>query len=137
MEKPLKVLFVGDSKSGKTQTCKNLLYFDTHGPYKPTYGTEIYKYITKNNIEINIWDCAGDNNYKGLGDAYYINADICVVFGNNKEQWIRNVKLFEDKVIIYPFSGIKDLRNFFDSIDNGKPVGHVSDDNITVINIFG
>lgn len=133
MEKPLKVVFVGDSQSGKTRACQNLLCFGSHAPYKPTHGADIYKYITKKGLELTIWDCAG--NHGSLGDAYYINADICVVFGHNQTPWVQNVKLLSDKVIIHPFRGLKELIAFFDSIQNGKPEGHVTDDEITVLDV--
>ena len=34
-------------------------------------------------IRLNIWDCAGNMRYKGLGKEYYLNADLAVVFKND------------------------------------------------------
>ncbi len=130
MNKPLKVVFVGDSKSGKTRACQKLIGFGNHQPYTATDGVQNYRYVTRSGTMIDIWDCGGD--LRGLGDCYYINADICVVFGQNQAPWVRNVQRINETAVIYPFHSMRDLAYFFDAIDSTAPIDkQVTDQNMT------
>jgi len=138
MQKPVKIVFVGDAKTGKTRMCSKLLRSGkgANSPYTPTMGAEVYKYVNQNGAEIEIWDCGGDKRYVGLRDAYYIDADICVVFGYNQYDWVRDVERVSENVIVHVFHNLYVLRNLFESISNGSPKGHVTDNEITVINVL-
>lgn len=136
MTTPLKIVFVGDGCSGKTMAVNRLMHRGMNGrkPYKPTYGAEVHHYTNTNGTMLDIWDCGGT--HYGLRDAYFIDADICVVFGPNQYEWMRDVKRIAGEIIFYPYDTVAGLRRFIDSINNLGPVGHVTDDAQTVINVF-
>jgi len=138
MMKPVKIVFVGDAESGKTRSCSRLLGSSkgAHAPYKPTVGAEVHQFTNPLGVDIEIWDCAGDKRFLGLNENYYINADICVIFGPNQYNWARKVQTISDNVIIYPFNTLSNLKNLVDSIVDGSPKGHVTDEEITVINVL-
>lgn len=79
MSNQLKVVFIGNGNTGKTQVCKALLKskFDTR--YVPTLGVEVHQCKVGDQV-LNVWDCAGQDRNVGLGDGYYIEADVAVVF---------------------------------------------------------
>ena len=72
-----KVVLIGESGVGKT----TLIHRHTTGEflttYSPTQGvnvTPLVFYTTKGKVILNVWDCAGQDKYKGLGSGYYIGA---------------------------------------------------------------
>lgn len=89
-----KVIFVGNSKTGKTHVVKELCGITSQNvKYIPTLGVEVHPYVIPSTNTaypkcFNIWDCAGDARYKGLNEKYYVDADIAIIFtggdgGNN------------------------------------------------------
>jgi GTPase SAR1 family protein len=71
----VKVLFVGDSGTGKDTVIRNALsnYFEPNHNF--TMGAEVYplyNYI--------IWSIAGNDEFRGLGSNYYIDAKIGCIF---------------------------------------------------------
>tara|TARA_B100001287_G_scaffold276248_1_gene286388 strand:- start:47 stop:427 length:381 start_codon:yes stop_codon:yes gene_type:complete len=92
-----KVSLIGESGSGKTAFIERLKYGEPimhHGGRKYTLGVEVtpYSYSYENNtIRLNLWDCAGDERFRGLGKDYLINSDLVIIFGNNVsefENWV-------------------------------------------------
>jgi GTP-binding nuclear protein Ran len=138
MNKSIKVLFIGDAKSGKTRACSKLMGSSKGAltPYAPTIGVEVHKYTTQNGTIIDIWDCAGDKRFSGLRDNYFIDADICIIFGYNQAEWVREVQSISEKVITYVFHNVVSLRHMFESISGGSPKGYVTDEDITIINVL-
>jgi GTPase SAR1 family protein len=134
----VKVLFVGSARSGKTTALNRLLGRGNHGPYKPTNGAEITSFVNKNGVYIDVWDCGGAKGHTGLADGYYVGADICVLFGDNKADLARDVMRVTDDVVVYPFHNIVELRRFMDAIaeESKSPVGYVTDEEVTIINVF-
>lgn len=136
--KPVKIVLVGDAEMGKTKACSKLIGSSkgARTPYAPTVGADVHQFTNLLGIDIIIWDCAGDERFSGNNDNYYINADICVIFGENQYKWAREVQAVSDNIIIYPFSTMSDFRKLVDSIVDGSPKGHVTDEEITVINVL-
>jgi GTPase SAR1 family protein len=94
--KTYKIVIAGPTGVGKTflsRKFKNEIGFGEKKDkeYKPTVGVEIHSTVVDTNrgvITLNIWDTAGDDKFKGLGDGYYLGADVGIVMGNvnkNKE----------------------------------------------------
>ena len=103
-----KICLIGDAQVGKTTWMNRLLkptqdpifskFEWEEGTYKPTLGVEVHPF--RYNFKIyNIWDTAGDERFKGLGQGYYQQCDYFFVFfdfsdpNNEKsiQKWIKNI----------------------------------------------
>jgi small GTP-binding protein len=92
-----KVSLIGETGSGKTAFIEKLKYGQPimhNGGRKYTLGVDVspYSYRYGNNtIRLNLWDCAGDERYRGLGKDYLVDSDLVMIFGNNNsefENWV-------------------------------------------------
>jgi GTPase SAR1 family protein len=136
---PIKVVFVGNAKTGKSRAVSRLLgsFKGAMTPYAPTYGAEVFHYTNAHGSHFDIWDCAGNKECGGLRDGYFVGADICVVFGHNQYEWVRDVQRVSENVITYVFNTNAQLKLMLESIaDDRSPKGHVTDEEITVINVL-
>ena len=84
-----KTLFIGPSGIGKTSFLLKLHHRrnDINILDIPsTMGVDV-KPVTLDQehrkIRLNVWDCAGNKKYKGLGKEYYTNANFAIIFKNN------------------------------------------------------
>jgi GTPase SAR1 family protein len=110
-----KVIFVGNAASGKTTACLHLLgIFPKKNP--PTMGIALHFYTTPNRTYL-LWDCGGKAEFRGLGNAYYQDADIAFVFyGGEKNdslsprEWKKRVKAVSPKAKVYFVSGNLDKK---------------------------
>jgi len=75
---PTKVVFVGNSNSGKTTVARQLN--NQPNPGHHTLGVEVIQYTSPNGSVYHIWDTAGKECYRGLADAYCMCADIVIIF---------------------------------------------------------
>jgi small GTP-binding protein len=77
-----KVVLHGGSNIGKSHFLKNIIMGDINAAcIEPTIGAEVYPLAfktTKGKFGLDIWDTAGNEDRKGLRDAYVTNADICI-----------------------------------------------------------
>lgn len=136
---PIKVVFVGNAKSGKSRAVSKLLGSNKGAmtPYAPTYGAVVHNYTNAYGSNFDIWDCGGNRELSGLRDGYFVGTDICVVFGHNQHEWVRDVQRVSENVITYVFNTNAQLKQMFESIaDDRSPKGHVTDEEITVINVL-
>lgn len=83
-----KVVLVGGKGTGKTGLIRYHLGKDvTHYTYKATIGVEVHplRFPTKDErgVCFNVWDCAGDRRFAGLGSDYYTGADGVVIIEND------------------------------------------------------
>ena len=84
-----KTLFIGPSGIGKTSFLTKLFYNrnDINTLNIPnTLGADVKPVnLFQNNrkLRLNVWDCAGNQKYKGLGKEYYKEANIAVIFKND------------------------------------------------------
>lgn len=72
-----KVVLIGDGGVGKTTLVKRLLTGAFYKAYNATLGVEVHvlRFTTNHGyICLNIWDCAGSEKFRGLGDGYYLGA---------------------------------------------------------------
>tara|TARA_B100002019_G_C21133622_1_gene529584 strand:+ start:315 stop:737 length:423 start_codon:yes stop_codon:yes gene_type:complete len=92
-----KTIFAGPSKIGKT-TFLHKLFYNNNDIYNlrtipSTLGVTVMPvdfYNENDKIRLDIWDCAGDRRYKGLGKQYYINSNLAIVF-KDKTSFHRNI----------------------------------------------
>ena len=82
--KVYKIVLVGCGGTGKTSFIKQLFFNQFETSYIPTLGVEVYplKFETTDGdfIQFNVWDTAGQDKFGGLRDGYYIEADGCIGF---------------------------------------------------------
>jgi small GTP-binding protein len=114
----LKYIIIGDAAVGKS----NLLLRYAHGQFKPEYQLTIGVEFGAKNVEIRnktyriqIWDTAGQENFRSITRAYYKNS-VCalVVYDissrdsfNNVSTWIEDCKNQSPKTIFMVLVGNK------------------------------
>src|SRR3989304_6776038 len=82
-ERSYKVVFMGNGGTGKTTMVKRMLTGEFERKYLPTVGVEVHplKYNTNHGrIILNVWDTAGQEQFGGLRDGYYLQGDAGVIF---------------------------------------------------------
>lgn len=77
-----KLVLIGDGGVGKTTFVRRHETGEYRKAYIPTVGAEVRQLFfntTRGPIVFNVWDTAGQENYAGLRDGYYVKADCAVV----------------------------------------------------------
>lgn len=98
-----KIIIVGDGEVGKTSLIRRHVTGQFEEKYIPTLGVEVHPMRFETNygpICFNIWDCAGRNEYSGLRDGYYIQANAAIVMYDvskpdtfkNTDNWIASIR---------------------------------------------
>ena len=113
--KSYKVIVVGDSGVGKTSLINS--YNNMTKAPGVTIGSEFSQnYIEKYNIQLQIWDCAGQEKFRALTKLYYRGAAICILtfdlsnassLEDIKKYWINAVLNNVDKPIKFIIVGNK------------------------------
>lgn len=89
-----KCVIVGDGGVGKTTFLQKHYSGEFTQMYKPTLGVEVDPIVldtTVGPVRLNIWDVAGQQMYRGLGEGYYVQAEGAIVmFDLTKEQSYEN-----------------------------------------------
>lgn len=94
-----KIALIGNEGVGKS----TILHRHLTGEYPAKYTSKIMTggvrvhpikmYTTDGIVQLNIWDCAGKNSFRGLADGYYLNADVfigVIEYGNNASiSWLQ------------------------------------------------
>src|SRR3989338_9804993 len=84
-----KVLLVGDAGSGKTAFLHKHSYKDSNlYTSGPTLGIEVSPIDWKGEngpLRFNVWDCAGEEKFKGLEDGYFVEADAAIIFQKKED----------------------------------------------------
>ena len=97
-----KVSLIGPSEVGKSSFLKRLLYGYNHiYVTEKTLGVDVIPIDIQNNnhkIRLNVWDCAGDERYRGLKEKYHIDTQAAIIFRstNNKNHCIYENELPEN-----------------------------------------
>ena len=109
----LKLVVLGEASVGKTSLIKRFAYKKFETEYKPTIGVEITKMklrFKNNDIDLIIWDLAGQTAYQNLSKAYLMDADLAILMYDitklNTFQSIKNwydvtIKTLENKFVYY------------------------------------
>lgn len=111
----MKVLLVGTFGSGKTRAFNKLLLKPKVKGYEPTKGAQVGIYKNAKGTEIQIWDIAGNAEYQGLRDGYFIGADMCFVFGSDLT-WIRDLERTVPDAKIYIYRGFDDFKQTIENL---------------------
>ncbi len=102
MSKHYKVVLVGDSKVGKTAFIKRHLTGNFETKFNTTIGVEVHNLRFNTNrgqVVFNLWDCAGNPKFSGLGDGYYYGLDAAIImFDVTDKRSYRNVEKWYDAI---------------------------------------
>ena len=110
MPRTFKIALVGDEGVGKTSWVNYLITRRFEDGYSPTLGVDVHPlHYTCNDgthIKFNIWDCAGDDRYLGLGDGYYLGSNGAIVMSDltrsitcrNTTRWYRDVHRLRENI---------------------------------------
>ena len=82
-QKTYKICLIGEAGCGKTTYVSRLFKDTFREEYVPTLGVEVFPFMVETSIgsvTFNLWDTAGDERFKGLGDRYYGSADAAIIF---------------------------------------------------------
>lgn len=89
-----KVIIIGGSMTGKSTFVHNLFYNkERTGAPRATLGVDVVSidlHGDEGKIRCNLWDCAGNAVFAGLGRDYWIGATHAIIFGtkdNDHHQW--------------------------------------------------
>jgi len=131
MYQTLKIVLVGEENVGKTSFVEKLLGNEIPLNYTPTLGVEVNP-IRRNNKCYNIWDCSGNERFKGLGDGYYVQAQGAIIMCdslninsiNKIENKRKELKRMGDFPIVYVLNKVdlmsqeerKELENKFNDV---------------------
>lgn len=99
-----KVMIVGDAQCGKTAYIRRLRSSEFKADYEPTMGVEVTPVVVRDDdgksYVYNMWDCAGNERFAGLGDGYYIGADAFLVFFDfSREESYRNALILKERIV--------------------------------------
>ena len=90
----LKIVILGDSGVGKTTLLQQYVTQKANGHSKPTIGADFQKkeiMVDNQQVNLQIWDTAGQEKFQSLGYAFYRGADSCALVFD-----ITNHKSFEN-----------------------------------------
>lgn len=95
-----KVVLFGESGTGKTAFARRLLgngFIETQTPTLGVEVTPLYLNTNKGQVTLDIWDTAGLPQNIGCGDAYYLGADIGLLFADiSPESLTQSTRWFAD-----------------------------------------
>ena len=97
-----KVILLGDTSVGKTSICNRKIR-GQFLPVAPTVGvgnSKIIVDIGSQQVELNIWDTAGQEQFQSITPIYMKNADVCIIVASlfdpksieNIAKWDKTVK---------------------------------------------
>lgn len=103
MDRTYKVLVVGDGGVGKSTLIHRHVTGEFESKYIATMGVEVHPLTfstTDGNLTLNLWDCAGQEKFRGLDKGYYIGADAAILMFdvtsrttyNNLEFWYNRIR---------------------------------------------
>ena len=115
---PCKVILVGDSGVGKTSIIGRYLnrFSERESPTVGASYSKKLQIINNYNISFDIWDTAGQEQFRAVNVIFYRDASICVMvyditkpetFESIKSFWYKTVKENGDNEIIYGVAGNK------------------------------
>lgn len=121
-----KLTLIGDGNSGKSSFARRLLNGQFQNSYVPTLGFDVYP-ITFNNITFDIWDTAGQDQFGGLKERYYVKSDACIVFyTKNSDHLKTDQELYKfiqynsnaEIIIVWSKCDLLEENNYFESMQD-------------------
>lgn len=103
-----KLILIGDASVGKTLFVRRLFGLEFSDSYHQTKGAEVLTkvfYTSSGPIGLTIWDTAGDDQYRGQGEGYYIQASCAILMFDftNKKSYGKLEAYYQSIIrILYP-----------------------------------
>ena len=100
---PCKVILVGDSGVGKTSIIGRFLdrFSESENPTVGASYSKKVQIIDNYSLSFDIWDTAGQEQFRAVNVIYYKDASICImVYGITKPETFENIKNFWHKTVI-------------------------------------
>ena len=98
-----KIVVVGDFAVGKTTLIINFTEKTFRGMYVPTVGVQFTKKtinIDDDQVELTIWDIAGQDKFAKVRQTFYENAaGFLIVYDTTRKNTIENIKMWYEDVI--------------------------------------
>lgn len=102
MANTFKIVLIGPTNVGKTTFLHRHLNGQFLTEHIPTLGVEVHPLhfaTSHRDVCLNVWDCAGDDNFGGLRDGYYIQAHggivmadlTCTNFSGQITPWLEDL----------------------------------------------
>jgi GTP-binding nuclear protein Ran len=92
-----KVVLIGDGCVGKTSFVNRVHNPDSFDfEYIPTRGVDITS-IEIDGVAFDVWDCAGQEEFEGLRDGYFVGADCVIIMCDERIETIKNMVSWKDK----------------------------------------
>jgi len=113
MEIP-KIIFVGDSCTGKTTKASLLLNKLNVG--SSTIGVNVNVFRNYQGRVFHIYDFSGHNKYNIINSKYFNNTNICILFDDKKNEWRDLVKIYSPNCLFYDFLTFEYLKEFIDTL---------------------
>jgi signal recognition particle receptor subunit beta len=111
-----KIIFVGDTCTGKTTAYNLLLNKINNDNNKTTIGMNVGVLRNYTGKIFHVYDFGGNNKYNIINNKYFHNIYICVLFDDKKNEWRDLIKLYSPNCIFYDFLTFEYLKEFIDSI---------------------
>lgn len=128
MNHNLKVCLIGGSQTGKTTFAKTHLAKEYSEQYNPTMGVEVYSLVCETNcgsFTLNIWDTAGNKDFEGLKDGYYLNSSAAIAF-YTKDKVLETNEYVEEFKQVCPDVPIINVWNKSDVLDENIFFEHMN-----------
>jgi small GTP-binding protein len=97
-----KIVFIGDSQSGKTALIERIFSGVFNKNHNPTVGALLFsakRTFNDQEVQLNFWDVAGGEKFKCLAPMYYKAADLVLIFidsskniNDQLDYWLENFK---------------------------------------------
>jgi hypothetical protein len=109
-----KIIFVGDSCTGKTTAYNLLLNLKFNN--QPTLSMNVNPLRNYKGKIFNVFDFSGNIKYNIINNKYFHNVDICILFDDKKDEWRNQIKLYSSNCYFYDFLTFENLKEFIDSL---------------------
>lgn len=126
----IKIILVGNAGVGKTAIINRFIEGSFEGNYNPSISLSYVSKKFSNNsgeeVQLNIWDTAGQEQYKSISNIYFRDCDVAVVCFNYDDQksmddiddWVGRINNSVSNCILYLVSTKDDLIDKIDEVEN-------------------
>lgn len=97
-----KIVLIGEAQVGKSTFIKKLVTKNFDELYTPTLGVNVFPVHIETNFGpfyFKVWDCAGNPNFIGLADGYYLGMNGAIIMVDDRIQTIDNINNEKQKIL--------------------------------------